>query len=443
MTGKNTGSPILTLLEISMIDEDKYYMDWDVFGNNADDAQKMFPIKDVLAVHFGITPNSVGRCPCPIHGGHKPNMAIYENENKVHCFSDCGRSWDAISLVQNDLQNQGYSQGSYKKAFLTLCDEFGMDPLSFPGISLRHETRTKTETKQVSDLEKLFQSKHPNYKKLLYLSRNPFQPMVQKHLSPDGKETLTTYHITDKEVAFMVFQELKRKAKDLHRVMVLTNNILGENTSPAFQELAHCYDNILKAVQKVGMEEPENKDDLKKALELDQKSREYKTLPFPNLFDRYDMTEVEFDRENPSVPLKSVSMEEVENGAWSPIPKLFDRKTEDFIRDEFHFPIPHTGDVIPSPDGRFIAVPDVPAWCDKAFIYVDSKKDLLNTLSDTLTKEFKDFSKATDMLSILQEEIQRKLAYCDRMEEILFDIKDHEKAHEEEKEHEEESSLER
>ena len=259
-----------------MLDEDKYYMNWEEFKNSADDVQKLFPIRDVLSVHFGLTPQYNGRCSCPIHQGNDANLAIYPESNTVHCFSHCNKSWNAITLVQEDFKNNGCSEGSYKKALFTLCDEFGVDPLTLPGISEKKysrvvEPKPKPKEPEKTELEKAFTHKTivyhykfffnkkslemeradveetiPLWQKLLNFSRNPFEPIITGYeMNEQGqKKIVREPPLPIQKTAALICYQLQVKAKEIQKARKILEWFADESFDYEFKNLCKPYQKL-------------------------------------------------------------------------------------------------------------------------------------------------------------------------------------------------------
>ena len=67
----------------------------------------------------GVRVNSMGRCPCPIHGGEKPNLKIYDKTNSYYCFT-CHSAGDPVRFVAE------LRRISYPEALRLVAGEFGV-----------------------------------------------------------------------------------------------------------------------------------------------------------------------------------------------------------------------------------------------------------------------------------------------------------------------------
>lgn len=62
------------------------------------DAARERPIAEIAA-SLGITANRRGWAQCPFHADNSPSLHLNAKKNRAFC-NPCGRSWDAIALVQ-------------------------------------------------------------------------------------------------------------------------------------------------------------------------------------------------------------------------------------------------------------------------------------------------------------------------------------------------------
>lgn len=410
-----------------MIDSSKYSMDWDTFRDNADEAQKAFPIQDVLRIHFGLEPNRSGRCSCPIHGGTKPNLAIYPEENSVHCFSDCNESWNAITLVQADLKNHGMpDQGSYKEAFLTLCDEFGRDPLDFPGMRERNgQFREKPKPVQGKLEASMAGQNGTLMKKHLRLSRNPFFPMTYR-----TKEETKTLTLTTSEAASVFLDALNKRAPELEFLFNDLVKTLGEdmedpNYRKIFQALLSPYTKILKEVRKLKPRKlSKEKTELIHSL-VPMSPREKRNMTLSSLqSDPYWMCMSNGGKANPTdLPMMEIPIDQPFH-----LPKLFNDSAKKIIEKEFLIRVPTEEDVIISPDGTKKAVPILSFWADQTKDQVFAKMNHLYDLERVVQEEFTGFpeefpvnQKAVDTILL---KIDGKVRHCDQMLKVLDDLQD-------------------
>jgi hypothetical protein len=413
-----------------MLDEDKYYMNWEEFKNSADDVQKLFPIRDVLSVHFGLTPQHNGRCSCPIHQGNDANLAIYPESNTVHCFSHCNKSWNAITLVQEDFKNNGCSEGSYKKALFTLCDEFGVDPLTLPGISEKKyshvvEPKPKPKEPEKTELEKAFTHKtivrhnqwffnekslemdHANVKeivplwqKLLNFSRNPFEPIItgcekdergQKRIAKKPPLPI------QKTAAFICYQ-LQVKAKELQRAKNILEWLANESFGYEFENLYKPYQKLYSLALAQHPAKLSEEDVRFMKLNFLMSDREIeKEDRLLTLFQIYDEFQDYLERVPYTYKMKDVPKD---------FPSYFTPEFKDLINTiksseylEKIIPIyvPDEGDLAedPRPGSDKKVIADVTKWIDELCTISDYVFDLGIKLKDSLREyfDYRDYAK--------------------------------------------------
>lgn len=94
--------------------------------------------------------NSQGRCPCPIHGGERPNLKIYDNTNSYYCFS-CHSAGDPVRFVAE------LRRISYPAALRLVADEFGigLDNEFYENDTYNQKHKQKTQTFREREIAEL------------------------------------------------------------------------------------------------------------------------------------------------------------------------------------------------------------------------------------------------------------------------------------------------
>lgn len=251
-----------------MLEREKYRFEYDDIDWTQ--IKEAFPVKSVLEDYMGVSVKG-NRCACPIHGGKKLSMQVFDTTAK--CYSECQESFSAFDLVKhNDNLSSTYD------AILHLCDFYNIDPLSFDGIKPANGNDNTKRTPTRKNPIPLSKAQLD----FMNLKVNPFtRHTVQiktgekTHTNARGQivttPILSKQYLSDQECAWIMMQGVKNLAKNGNKILYNTRQYLYtiqmKTTDGLFlveilKKGLSWYEDALSKINTIGVKEPINKEEV-------------------------------------------------------------------------------------------------------------------------------------------------------------------------------------